>query len=897
MDLSDLSASELGRIDSICLDFEAELRGGASPSIQQWVASKGGEHAELLRQELLAIRDELSDSSQPGVTRVVSDEDTVRHPQRGVSELPAAGSVLGHYVIVEMIGRGGMGVVFRAMDERLNRPVAIKMLTADTASRKGLTERFKREAKALAALSHPNIVELFDVGDRGGLPYAVMEYLDGELLDHRFQRGGLETSEVRRLGAQVADALAAAHAGGVIHRDLKPHNIMLVSRQGGDPTASHSGKGEAGRELESTMVKLFDFGLSRVPRSDLDPVDETSEGMVLGTPGYMAPEQARGEPVTPAADIFSLGCVLFEAFYRRRAFDGETSAARFRSTIDSAAQPDPIRRRDDVDLADLIDHCLQKGASDRPATVSEVAAMLRGRGQNTRLHADGLRRGEPDRLKWGRLYSDRLKRRHWLALAGGVSAAAIAVSLFTGRGRGIENIHSLAVLSFQDLSADETVSIADRGAVGEPIGDRDLQSGEKLAALLVHELTRLSDLTIPRYRPMQAETAQQFRSLGAQLQVDALLTGTLKTVERGNQSYMVVDVRLISSETGEPILSKRIETDAAQNFLQQSRLATEIASSIGRRLTATADESAPPDVESFSCLVDGMTRSDPESVVGLEKALMCFERAHEVDHHFADALAGIALTSITLAAQSSTQKALQLIVRSREACREALALDPASVDARLALAMLDWQTTNRYLQAERELRELSMVAPNNWQVLHQYGLLQLAMGKFAEAAKSLREASQLNPWSVLAKIDRARAAWFSGNTSRAIEEANRIRDKHDHNLLARGLLVDIYESQKRFDEAAAQHDAMNWQSGQGESDYLQQRLGQLEQLPYGPFGSAMNQAILRSRTTDGIDELQFAELADSTPPMLPLLVAVHPSFGAVRLLDRAQEILPQQNRV
>ena len=161
MDLSDLPASELARIDSICLDFEAALRGGASPSIQQWVAAKGGENAELLRQELLAIRNELSDASQPEVTHVVSVDETLRHRQSGVSELPAAGSVLGHYVVVEMIGRGGMGVVFRAMDERLSRPVAIKMLTADTASRKGLTERFKREAKALAALSHPNIVELF----------------------------------------------------------------------------------------------------------------------------------------------------------------------------------------------------------------------------------------------------------------------------------------------------------------------------------------------------------------------------------------------------------------------------------------------------------------------------------------------------------------------------------------------------------------------------------------------------------------------------------------------------------------------------------------------------------------------------------------------------------------
>ncbi len=710
-----------------------------------------------------------------------------------------------------------------------------------------------------------------------------MEYLDGELLDQRFQRGAMEASEVRRLGAQIADALAAAHAGGVIHRDLKPHNVMLVSRQGGDSHASGAGPRGSSGEAASTMVKLFDFGLSRVPRNAVDAVDETSEGMVLGTPGYMAPEQARGESVTPAADIFSLGCVLFEAFYARRAFDGETSAARFRSTIDANAQPDPIRRREDPALADVIDHCLQKDPAQRPGTVSEVAAALRTQRASSQVPLNGQRSG----------VFGQLERREWLVLAGGAATVGIAWALFSHRSQGFEGIRSLAVLSFHDLSDGSTVATEDPNGASHPIGDRDLQSGEKLAALLVHELTRLSDLTIPRYRPMNAKTPRDFRRLGEQLGVDALLTGTMQTVQQASRQYLLIDIQLVSSATGEPLWEQQIRTNAADSFLQQSKLATEIAAAIGRRLTSTADELAPPNVESFSCLVDGATRLDPESVVGLEKALMCFERAHQVDRQFADALAGIALTSITLAAQSSTLESLELIVRSREACREALSLDPTSVDARLAAAMLDWQTTNRYDQAERTLHELSMTVPNHWQVLYQYGLLQLAMGKFAEAAKSLREASQLNPWSVLAKVDRARAAWFSGNTSRAIEEATRLRDKDDASLLARGLLVDIFESQQRFDLAAAQHDAMSPAAGQSESDYFQQRSGQLTQLPYGPFGAAMNQAILQSRSAEGINELQFAELADSTPPMMPLLVAVHPSFRAVRLLDRAQEIIYQ----
>jgi hypothetical protein len=326
-------------------------------------------------------------------------------------------------------------------------------------------------------------------------------------------------------------------------------------------------------------------------------------------------------------------------------------------------------------------------------------------------------------------------------------------------------------------------------------------------------------------------------------------------------------------------------------LLEQTKLATEIASAIGQRLTSTADEIAPPSVESFSCLVDGKTRSDPDSISGLEMALMCFEKARAVDRRFAEPVAGIALTSITLAAQTGTEESVRLIQLSRESSEEALQLDPNSIDARLAVAMVDWQTTGRYLQADRAFQELVMVAPNNWQVRHQYGLLQLATGRLNDATKSLREASQLNPMSVLARVDRARAHWFSGNQERAIEDAIRIRDRHDSSPLARGLLVDIYEHLSRYDQAAAEHDSFDLPEGATSEDYFGLRRTRLKELPYGPFGEVGNAAILLARTA-AVDDLAFAEMIDPMPPMLPLLIASHPSFGAVRLLPRAKEILP-----
>jgi tetratricopeptide (TPR) repeat protein len=208
--------------------------------------------------------------------------------------------------------------------------------------------------------------------------------------------------------------------------------------------------------------------------------------------------------------------------------------------------------------------------------------------------------------------------------------------------------------------------------------------------------------------------------------------------------------------------------------------------------------------------------------------------------------------------------------------------------------MLDWQTVGRYQQADRAFQELVMVAPNNWQVRHQYGLLQLATGRMPDASRSFREASQLNPLSVSVKVNRARAQWYSGNQERAIQDAMRIRDRFENSLLGRGLLVDIYEHQARFADAAAEHESFELPPDATANEYFQLRQLRLLELPYGPFGEAVNAAILQTRSAAGLDDLALAELTDPMPPMLPLVLAAHPSFGPARLLPRAIEILPSE---
>lgn len=872
MSLENLSASELAQIDSICLEYELNYRRGNASDISLIVAAYNGPHVELLRQELETVRDELQ--SDETISQSIGGS---RRGSVSSFSIPAVGTTLGPYVVGELIGRGGMGVVLEAVDQRLNRRVAIKMLAMDIATRSDLTERFDREARSVAAISHPNIVELFDVGSHDGLPYAVMEFLDGELLSDRMKRQSFTVDETRGLGAQIADALSKAHQAQVIHRDLKPQNVMLVARDSGD-TATDSPNSDP--SADEPLVKLFDFGLSRTPRDQREAGDdETQEGVILGTPGYMAPEQALGESATASADIFALGCILFEAFYGKRAFEGTTQIKRHQATLVAQPDPDPIQRRRDPALADLIDQCLAKDPGKRPASAALIARQLRNRGQSSNLVAERMRSGES---------AGRFTRRRIVELvAGGAAGGVFAAAWAVGRPNRLADIRSIGVLSFADDTSARRRS--ETTMMPKSVGATPLSAGDQLSAMLVHELTKINNITVPPFRPMTANLPEEYRQIGDQLMVDALLDGSIRKDSQGSKQFLTLDVRLVSAKDGSQLWGNVFHADADDNLLQKSHFAAEIASSIGHRLTSSLDADAPPSPDSFSCLVDGKVRCDPDSPAGLRMALKCFANASSEDIRQAEPFAGLALTSITLAAQTSEHESVKLIQDARDAAKEALDRQPDSIDARLAVAMLDWQTTEQYGQANRAFQTLLKATPNNWQIHHQYGLLQLTTGKTEAAIESLSAATLRNPFSVTVKTDLARAHWFAGDTDRALDAAIRVRDKSGSHALALGLLIDIYEQQQDFVNAARQHGSFHAATRE---DYISQREAALPRLPYGPFGIELNQAILKARTPSGLEKDTVFDLID-TPrlPMLPLVLARHPTFQSARSFDRGKEVL------
>ena len=343
-------AEQIFRVEDLCDRYEAVRRAGDDRTARAFLRDEGHDPATAPARLLRAL-DEV-EAAYRGKVR--SD------PERGV---PAAGGpfplpgapAIPDYVIVGELGRGGMGVVYRAEDPALEREVAVKVLKPELAASPAALARFLREGRAAAAIAHDHVVPIYRVGDVNGTPYMVMPVLAGESLEARLTRVGiLPPAEVARIGREAALGLSAAHARGLVHRDVKPANLWLES-----PTY---------------RVKVLDFGLARVP----DAADRlTQTGAVFGTPAYMAPEQANGEQVDGRADLFGLGAVLYRAATGKPAFEGKTLTAILRAVAEhSPPPPHEVNPSVPAALSDLIMRLLAKNPTDRPASARAVAEEL-----------------------------------------------------------------------------------------------------------------------------------------------------------------------------------------------------------------------------------------------------------------------------------------------------------------------------------------------------------------------------------------------------------------------------------------------------------------------------------------------------------------------------------------
>ena len=313
------------------------------------------------------------------------------------------GTRLGPYEVTDLVGAGGMGEVYRARDTRLGRDVAVKVLPEHVAHDREALARLDREARAVAALSHPHIAALFDIGETDGTHYLVMELLEGETLADRLRRGALPEKDALRIGAEIAEALAAAHAHGIVHRDVKPGNVMLTANG----------------------VKLLDFGLARLQRSGIAGESRAAttgldQGVIAGTLPYMAPGAARGRAADARSDVWALGCVLFEMLTGQRTFEGDT-LARLIAAIEKDEAPSAAARRPGTSpgLDRLLRQCLRKDPAERWSSAHDLALRLR---EIVEADAESEAR---QRLRKGRHWAVPLSAVLAVALVAGVLAARL----------------------------------------------------------------------------------------------------------------------------------------------------------------------------------------------------------------------------------------------------------------------------------------------------------------------------------------------------------------------------------------------------------------------------------------------------------------------------------------
>jgi eukaryotic-like serine/threonine-protein kinase len=639
------------------------------------------------------------------------------------------GTKVGHYEIVERLGAGGMGVVYRARDTRLDRPAALKALPAELTSNADSLRRFEREAKALAALNHPNIVTVYSIEESEGAYFLAMELVEGRTLAERIPERGMSVAAIFEVATALADALAAAHEKGIVHRDLKPANVMVTSE---------------GR------VKVLDFGLARrlpealpAPTAPTRSLPLTREGTLLGTAPYMSPEQVRGEEADARSDIFALGTVLHEMATGRRPFTGESSVELFHSIL--TAHPRPIdEQRPELPhhLARIIGRCLEKEPRRRYQSALDVRNELDGlaREVESATHSPTARAKTPlaSRPPW--------RRWVWIAAGLGLAAATIGAWLVVGRaaerpaGAGADEpaaIRSLAVLPFTNLMNDpEQVYFVD--GVQEAL----ITDLSKIASLRV--ISRTSTM---RYRGTEKPLPEIAQELG----VDALIEGS---VLRAGESVRIT-AQLIRGDTDEHLWAESYDRDLRDVLSLLSEVAGRIADAIELKLAPEVGARLAPrravDPDVLEVYLRGRHELNRLSREGLSRARELGRRTVELDPDWAEGHVLVAASNVLLRALGGLA-AEETVPEARAAAQRALELDPGLSEAHNALGWLRLYVDWDWEGAATSFRRALELNPNDAFARHGYGDYLCAMGRAEEGLAQVelgRKADPLNHATVM----------------------------------------------------------------------------------------------------------------------------------------------------
>jgi len=681
-----------------------------------------------------------------------------------------------HYRLVEKIGAGGMGVVYRAHDDRLNRDVALKFLPDELNHDENARALLIREARTASALNHPNICTIYDVGEVDGKSYIVMEFVSGRSLAEQIPEDGLPVETVIRYGEQIADAMAHAHERGVIHRDLKTPNVIVMP---------------GGR------VKVLDFGLAKhmapgeITLKTQSISTLTSEGAIVGTMHYMAPELFRGEPADARSDIWALGVVLYEMANGKRPFRGRTSYEL--SSMILHDSPPSLRENVPLGLRSVIEHCLAKDPAQRYQHASEIRAALEALRTNSAvIPASAILPSGIQAAPAPATPRSRLKR---VALASSAVAALLLITAFVWklvevkwRGSpavGASSIQSLAVLPLENLT-------------GDPKQD---YFADGMCDALITELSQIKRLrvisrtSVMQYKDKHESPAQIAQELG----VDALVEGSvLRSDDR-----VRISAELVQPQTGQNLWAHSYERTVTDILALQSDVARDIVTQIQIQMTQPEQERLAKTrtvvPAAYDAYLQGNYYVAKRTGEAVTQAVADYRQAIQLDPTYAPSYAGLA-GALTLAADYKDVPSSQVLPEAEAAAVKALQLDDNLAYAHAVLGQirayrLEWPGVLDEFKRAIELN------PGEANSHHWYGLALASAGRSDEAISEMKLAQELDPRSLIINANLSWVLYLAGTYDEAIAQAQKTVAMDSSFAVAHGYLGQAYLA--RGDDAQA----------------------------------------------------------------------------------------------